>query len=135
MPILLENGNWSILMQQIRNYLSNNWTELESMPRTWRNNQHIRMLITPINQKILCLCICVITVIQFFQFGNPSTKMLFHQFQQFLHHFLYILFFSKFRSILESITMNSIFDSVSLNIRHTKDVISLWLKTPTWILW
>ena len=52
---LLEHLNAFVLVQQVRHYFANHWSELEPMTRTRRNNQNVLMLIAPIYHEILRL--------------------------------------------------------------------------------
>lgn len=64
---LLEHPNALILDQQIGHYFPNDRSKLEPMTRTRRHDQHILMLIAPINHEILRLSDRVVTLLDLVQ--------------------------------------------------------------------
>ena len=74
-PVFLKKIKWFIVVEEIRYNLTEDGAEFEAVTRTGWNNKNILMLVGPVDKKIFSFGVCVIAILQFFQFGYSSFEM------------------------------------------------------------
>ncbi len=130
--MLLEKVNWFVFIQQIRHDLANYWTELESVTWAGWTNQHILMLVCPIDEEMITSSRSIVTFLLLNHTFISSLEIFFHtKLQKF--SFYLIVFLSRHILFLRIaiITVAELY-SISLCIRQAKYAPSRIIKNPSW---